>query len=100
MKFSIQAQISEVERELALRRGVYPRLVSSKKMKEAEADYHMERLHAVLQTLKWFEKNGDRIKELLAKEGTDETASEREDGGGIGGGGRDGGEPSPGAGAS
>lgn len=79
MKFSIQAQISEVERELALRRGVYPRLVQSKKMKQEVANYHMGRLAAVLQTLKWVEQNEERIKALLAKENTNGADDEQGD---------------------
>jgi hypothetical protein len=48
----IAQQVSEVERELALRRSVYPGLVGRGKMRQAEADEHMARMEAVLATLR------------------------------------------------
>lgn len=51
MVFSIAQQIEEVERELALRRGVYPRMVLTHKMRQSVADFHMTRLEAVRDTL-------------------------------------------------
>jgi hypothetical protein len=52
MKFSLRAQIEEVEREIILREKVFPRMVQTGKMREAEADYHLARMHAVLETLR------------------------------------------------
>lgn len=49
---TLDEQIKEVERELALRRNVFPRLVASGRMKQDYADICMERMQAVLYTLK------------------------------------------------
>jgi len=67
MKISLSQQIEEVKRELAYRGNVYPRLVSSGKLRKGEADYHVERMQAVLKTLEWLEQNETRIKEMLAE---------------------------------
>ncbi len=48
---SIQAQISEVEREIAMRLRVYPGLVFRRKMKQGEADMHLAIMRAALETL-------------------------------------------------
>jgi hypothetical protein len=68
MTVSLSHQIQEVERELHLRRGVYPRMVSSGKMRESVADFHMERLEAVLRTLNWLADNEEKIKAALGSE--------------------------------
>ncbi len=47
----IAQQISEVKRELQLRRHVYPGLVGRGRMRQSEADEHMARLRASLATL-------------------------------------------------
>jgi hypothetical protein len=51
MTFSIRQQIEEVEREIRLRKEVFPRMVSKGKMKQSAADYHLARMVAVLETL-------------------------------------------------
>lgn len=61
MKWGIEDQIKEVARELALRRNVYPGFVSRGKMREAEAAEHIEKLDAVLETLKWLREHRDRV---------------------------------------
>jgi len=48
---SIRTQIDEVERELEQRERVYPRLVSQGKLRQSQADYRMQQMQAVLQTL-------------------------------------------------
>ena len=52
----LRLQIAEVERELAMRRNVYPRFVSSGKMRKGEADEHTRRMQAVLETLRGLER--------------------------------------------
>jgi len=52
MTVSLDQQIQEVERELVMRKRVYPHQVMSGKMRRSVADFHMERMEAVLQTLK------------------------------------------------
>lgn len=48
---SLQEQIKCVEREIAMRRRVYPRWIFNNKMKQAQADLEIERMEAVLNTL-------------------------------------------------
>ena len=57
MKFSIGAQIEEVERELGERKRVYANLVASRKMRQSIADFQMARMEAVLATLQWLQAN-------------------------------------------
>jgi ribosomal protein S6 len=52
MASSIEAQIAEIEREISLRKRVYPHLVMAKKMKKEVADIHLSRMEDVLETLK------------------------------------------------
>jgi len=47
----LREQITEVRRELAMRRRVYPRWVAGGRIVQAEADLYMERMQAVLVTL-------------------------------------------------
>ena len=48
---SLADQIAEVQREMAFRKRVFPRLVSQEKMTQAEAARHMTNMAAVLLTL-------------------------------------------------
>ena len=65
MTISLRQQIEEVAREIALRENVYPRQVASGRMRQSIADFHMERIRAVKQTLGWLAENEARIKEVL-----------------------------------
>jgi len=47
----LREQITEVKRELSMRRRVYPAWVANGRISQAEADLHMERMTAVLVTL-------------------------------------------------
>ncbi len=67
MKVSLSSQIAEVDRELAQRRQVYPRLVSSRAMRQSIADLQMEHLQAVRDTLAWLKENELLIKQRLAQ---------------------------------
>jgi len=62
---SLNEQIAEVMRESALRENVYPGLISRGKLKQREADYCMDRLRAVLDTLLWLRNNEHLIKQRL-----------------------------------
>lgn len=42
------AKVRELERELALRRSFYPKLVSNGKLEQKEADYRIEVLESIL----------------------------------------------------
>lgn len=48
---SLEQQIACVERELGLRRKVYPVWIEKKKMKEDKATYEIDAMEAVLNTL-------------------------------------------------
>jgi hypothetical protein len=52
MTVSIADQIKCVERELALRRNVYPKWVQRGKLTQAKADHELEAMAAVLDTLR------------------------------------------------
>lgn len=66
MKVNIVAQVAEVKRELAMRRNVYPTLVRSGKMREAEAALCTHRMEAVLGTLMFCQKHEAEIREFIA----------------------------------
>jgi hypothetical protein len=57
---SLELQIKAVEREIAMRRGVYPRWVTNKKMSQEKADFEIEAMEAVLATLKNLQGNGNQ----------------------------------------
>ena len=67
MKFSIIAQIEEVERELEQRRKVYPSLVASRSMRQSVAEFQMARLEAVRATLIWLRDNEAEIREIMTE---------------------------------
>jgi hypothetical protein len=57
---SIDEQIAEVKREIALRVNVYKQRVAAGKMKPDDAKLHMERMLAVLDTLVRIKQEGGR----------------------------------------
>jgi hypothetical protein len=65
-KISIIGQIGEVEREIAMRERVYPQLVAASKMKSPEADMLMERMRAVLATLRFVQTYEKDFREYYA----------------------------------
>jgi len=60
-RYSIRAQLSEVEAELKMRRQVYPRQVTAGRMKQGEADYRIAVMEAVHDTLSFCADNRARI---------------------------------------
>jgi hypothetical protein len=58
LMISLSQQIEEVERELQMRHSVYGRFVGRKR---AYADYQMQRMQGVLETLQWLKRNEQRI---------------------------------------
>jgi hypothetical protein len=64
-KHSLVSQIAEVEREIAMRREVCPRLVRSRKMKQGAADIHIATMESVLQTLRWLQANEAAMKDSM-----------------------------------
>lgn len=69
-QFPLTQQIEEVERELALRKEVYPRWVGSGKMRQSVADYHMARMESVLKTLQWLMENETKVKAAMQEKAT------------------------------
>ncbi len=67
MKLSLAGQIEEVDRELVERRRVYPRLVATRKLRESQGQYQIQRLEAVRATLLWLQANEPLIKQRLAQ---------------------------------
>jgi hypothetical protein len=65
-RFSIHQQIEEIDRELRLRRDVYPRWVRQGKMKAGQAEYFLARMTAARVTLQWLADHEQVIKELYA----------------------------------
>lgn len=66
MAISLTGQIQEVEREIALRRNVYPRQVAKGDLKQAAADLLIERMEAVRDTLLWLQRNETDIRAYVA----------------------------------
>ena len=65
-KISITGQIAEVQRELALRRNVFPPRVAAGKMRQGEADLCMRRMEAVLATLMFCQEHEANIRAYIA----------------------------------
>lgn len=66
VKISIIGQIAEIDREIAMRERVYPREVQSGRMKQAEAEMLMERIHAVRATLMFCREHEADIRAYMA----------------------------------
>lgn len=77
-KPSLSQQISEIGREIGLRRNVYPGMVIRGKLRQGEADEHMRRIEAAYETLKWLEANRAAVVEaariIAAAPGAGESA--------------------------
>jgi hypothetical protein len=48
---SLELQIKAVEREIGMRLSVYPKWVEKRKMSQEKADFEIEAMRAVLETL-------------------------------------------------
>jgi hypothetical protein len=59
---SLREQIEEVERELALRKRVYAGQVYTGKMRQSVADYHMNRMQAVRDTLTRLQEKANKTR--------------------------------------
>lgn len=51
MTFTIEEQIKVVEREISMRKKVYPRRVAMEQMSQSQADYQIAAMEAVKETL-------------------------------------------------
>lgn len=61
---NIHQQIEELQRELAMRAGVYPKLVSSGKLRQVEANEHNARLKSAIATLEWCRDHRDLLADV------------------------------------
>ncbi len=66
-KISIVGQIAEIDREIALRRQVYPKRVHEGKMRQEEASMLMDRIQAVRETLVFCQKHEAEIRAYMAE---------------------------------
>lgn len=57
-EISLSEQIQELERELGLRRSVYPALVHNNKMDYDDMEHHIAALEAAINTLKTLHEQG------------------------------------------
>lgn len=64
---SLGRQIAEVRAEIRMRRDVFARQVAARKMKQSEADYRIETMEAVLDTLLWCERHADVIRRVVTE---------------------------------
>lgn len=70
MTVALADQIAEVAREIALRANVYKARIARQQMTQQEATLHMERIEAVLATLKWLQANEEKIKAKVGEAGS------------------------------
>jgi hypothetical protein len=52
MKITLEQQLAAVAREIAMRRGVYPKWVANGKMKQDKAEHELAAMEAVIETVK------------------------------------------------
>lgn len=62
-EITLASQIKAVEREIAIRKSVYPARVSARAMKQETADYEIAAMTAVLATLRSLERREETINE-------------------------------------
>ena len=65
-KISIIGQIAEIDREIAMRKNVYPRQIREGKMRQSEADLLMDRITAVRATLVFCREHEADIRAYVA----------------------------------
>jgi hypothetical protein len=63
----LSRQIAEVEREIALRKAVYPRLIAQGMLRRPLARLQLAELRAAARTLKWLHRHEPRIRRMLAE---------------------------------
>src|SRR5690606_16691359 len=62
----LDRQIAAAEREVALRRNVYPHRIATGKMTQAEADRHIAEMEAIVATLRWLRANEAVVRGAIA----------------------------------
>lgn len=66
MKISLIGQIAEIDREITLRERVYSNQIRAGKMRQAEADLLMSRIHAVRDSLAFLKTHEADIRAMIA----------------------------------
>lgn len=66
-KFPISVRIAEVRREIALRHAVYPGWVTRGKMRQSEADRHIDIMQDIHDTLVWLQEHEQEFTAMLAE---------------------------------
>lgn len=66
MPVSLAQQIDEIEREIAMRKSVYPRQVASRALRQSVAEFQLARIEAVHKTLLWLRDNEAEIRQIMA----------------------------------
>jgi len=66
-KVHIAAQILELQRELEMRRLVYPEQVRRGKMKASQADLHIRQLEAAIMTLQFVQEHENDFRAYMAE---------------------------------
>lgn len=69
MKASLISQIAEVQNEIEQRGKVYGRLVSKGKMRQSEADYKINLMKNVAETLLFLQRHEKLIKDTVSRVG-------------------------------
>lgn len=59
MTIPLSDQIAAVKREISMRRHVYPTRVAAGRMKQAQADLEIDRMEAVLETLRALQQQNE-----------------------------------------
>lgn len=65
---SLSQQIEEVEQEIQMRERVYPEQVRKGSMRESVAEFRINRMKAVLATLRWCKRHEAVIKAAVVRE--------------------------------
>jgi hypothetical protein len=65
MTYSLKAQAAEVKRQLAMMRGVYPKMIEAGHLDRADADCDLQLMADAAATLDWLERNQARVKAAL-----------------------------------
>jgi hypothetical protein len=62
---TLDAQIADVEREISMRKAVYPKWIAAGKLKQAKADAQIASMEAVSVTLNWLRRNEETIRRAV-----------------------------------
>ena len=66
-KVSIEAMIGCAQRELQLRRSVYPKQIANRRISAAFANQEVQKMEAIVKTLEWIRANRALILSWLKK---------------------------------